>query len=197
MYLKDELLIMRENYHKNPLKKIHLKRPSVLQDGHPLARLFQDQEKLLREGEVHYAHIVQANSNLFKFFPCKNFPAQVLFSTEPSVDELPLLLRELCRRIYQYKDKPLETVPEQYREMVEVVADEYDSSSFSFMVPLDGQDAQIFFIPTMIHRKLLPGRVLRGGFLPVLAHKDCRSVLILPEKYWSKAFKRLWLAGKL
>lgn len=197
MYLKDELLIMRENYHKNPLKKIRLKRPSVLQDGHPLARLFQDQEKLLREGEVHYAHIVQANSNLFKFFPRKDFPAQFLYSTEPLVDELPMLLRETAHLFYQYKDKPLETVPESFRDIVRVIADEYDSSSYSFKVTSKGRVVEMFFIPTMIHRKLLPGGMLFGGFLPVLAHKDCRSVMILPKKYWSREYKRFWFARKL
>lgn len=197
MYLKDELLIMRENYHKKPLKNISLKRPSWVCGDMPLLSLYEKKQLLLQEGEVHYAHIVQANSNLFKFFPHKDFPAMIAYSLDPLVDELPAILKELANTLYQYKDQPLDRVPQQFREAARILTDEHDCSICSFIVTSKGRQAKVYLAPVVIHRKLLPSGVLLGGFLPVLAHKDCHAVMVLPKKYWSREYKRFWFARKL
>ena len=64
-----ELLQMQENYHNNPLEDISLRCPSWLDSSDPMSELYANKARLLKEGKVVYANIVQANSYLFMRLP--------------------------------------------------------------------------------------------------------------------------------
>jgi hypothetical protein len=194
-FYKEELLKMRENYKSNPLKDINLSRPIWLDEQDPMFEIYLKKSMLLQKGQIVYATIVQANSILYKSFPPMNAPAHIVYSTEPYFMENATSLYDIACGIYEYKDREIDMVPEEWQEVARVIKDEYDRSHFTFSLNINEQPIECCMIPTMIYRKLLPKRKLCGQLFPVLAVPECKQVLILPKKYWTKEFKKAWTAG--
>ena len=134
---------------------------------------------------------------LFSAFPPIDCPASIVYSMDAFVQENPDLLKAVAEKIYSYKNVDLEQVPEQWREFARITTDEEDYADFRFTICLEGRNIDIHFLPVMVHRKLIPKKKLCGSLLPVLADYECRSVLILPKKYWSKEFKKAWVRKEL
>lgn len=190
-----QLLQMRENYKESPLEDIKLGRPSWLDLSDPMSEIYSKKTMLLQQGEIVYANIVQANTILFKKFPLLDCPAHIVYSTEPYFMEHAETLQEIARGIYQYKGQELDSVPDEWKDVTRVITDEYDRSDFTFELNVDGELLTYYLIPTMIYRKLLPKGKLCGNLLPVLTIPDCKQVLVLPKKYWTKKFTEMWVEG--
>jgi hypothetical protein len=197
MNFKEELAKMQSCYDQKRLQDICLKKPQWLALDDPMASVFQDKSVLLKHGNVCFAYIVQANTILFKHFPHVDCPAHIVYSTDACIADDPGILQEISHQLYRYKHTPLKNVPEQWREIVRVIADEYDRSDFTFSVECRGNSVEIHFIPTMIFRKLLPNRKLCGSLLPILAAPECKSVMILPKGFWTKDFRHRWTRGAI
>lgn len=190
-----ELLQMRENYKSNPLDDIRLSRPVWLNSEDPMSEIYENKALLLQKGEIIYAHIVQANTILFKMFPPFDCPAQIVYSAEPYFMEQPDVLQDVAWGIYSYKGQDTDSVPNEWKEVARVITDEYDRSDFTFSLKLKEKSVEYHMIPTMIYRKLLPKRKLCGNLLPVLAIPESKQVLILPKEYWTKKFTKAWVEG--
>lgn len=190
-----ELFQMRERYKNDPLEDIKLNRPLWLDSSDPMSEIYSKKSLLLQHGEIVYAHLVQANTILFKRFPPFDYPAQIVYSTEPYFMKQPEVLQDIAWEIYNHKGQALDTVPDEWKEVTRVITDEYDRSDFKFSLNVDGQTVEYNLIPTMIYRKLLPKGKLCGNLLPVLTIPDCKQVLILPKKYWTKEFTEAWVEG--
>lgn len=197
MDLEEELRKMQSFYDKNRLQDIRLKRPAWLTFSDPMSSVFKDKVALLKYGSVYFAHIVQANTILFKQLPHVDCPAHIVYSTDACIAENPDILQEIAHQLYRYKHTSLEAVPKQWREIVRVIADEYDRSAFTFSVEYRGHSVEIHFIPTMIFRKLLPKRKLCGSLLPILIAPNCKSVMLLPKRFWTKEFRSFWTRGAI
>ena len=193
--LYQELLQMRENYKNNPLEDIKLGRPSWLDSSDPMSEIYSKKTMLLKQGEIVYANIVQANTILFKKFPPFDCPAQIVYSTEPYFMEHAETLQEITWGIYQYKGQELDLVPDEWKDVARVITDEYDRSDFTLELNVDGKSLAYNLIPTMVYRKLLPKGKLCGNLLPVLTMPDCKQVMILPKKYWTEKFTEMWVEG--
>lgn len=193
--LYKELLQMRENYKNAPLRDIKLNRPSWLDSSDPMSEIYSKKSLLLQCGEIVYAHIVQANTILFKRFPPFDCPAQVVYSVESYFMKQPEVLQDIAWGIYKYKGQELDMVPDEWKEVARVITDEYDRSDFKFGLNVDGQTLEYTLIPTMIYRKLLPKGKLCGSLLPVLTVSDCKQVMVLPKQYWTKNFTEMWVEG--
>ena len=188
---------MQERYDKKPLSYVEICAPEWLSPRDPIGKVFKDKYVLLKEGKVALAHIVQANELLFKCFPRGDYPAAIVYSTDPLVAERPYILADMARKIYSYKNKLEESVPEEYRQIAKCITNEYDRTSFTIHTKHEGQPVAIQLIPILIFRKLLPRGRLCGGFLPVLTSPDSKTVLTLPKQYWTGKFRRAWLAGQV
>lgn len=197
MTLKQELEIMRKNYKRHLVHDLKLKKPKWLHSEDPLNALYKEKDTLLQQGQVYYAYIVQANSKLFTFFSLADLPASLVYSTDPIVSEHPEILRNLAIDLFQYKGRSANSIPERYREIVDVITDEYDPSGFNITLVYQGKDVEIHFVSVVIPRRHLPVPMLRSNLLPVLAAEGCKSVLVLPRIYWANAFKKLWIHGSL
>lgn len=193
MIFKNELVKMQTCYNQKRLKDIKLKYPTCLIPNDPMASIFKDKSNLLQYGNIYYACILQANEILFKRTPKIDCPAQIVYSMDPYVSENPSILYEIAGELYRYKYKPLQDVPYQWREMVRVIADEVDRSDFTFSVEHNGKSVEIKLMPTIIFRKLLPKRKLCGRLLPIIAMPDCKSVMVLPKRFWTKIFRACWI----
>ena len=192
MDLTEELRQMQTAYARSPMRNIRLPRPAWMTNKDPMAAVYRDKAALLQRGQVVCAHIVQANTILFKLFPHNDCPAHIVYSTSPAVEKDPSILRELAHFLYYYKDQPLEQVPQQWRDIARVITDEYDRSGFTFSLEVNGEQITAHMIPAMVFRKLLPRRTLLGSFLPVLTCPESSTVLILPKRYWTAEFKKAW-----
>lgn len=193
--LYKELLQIQENYYNKPLKDLRLSRPFWLDSSDPMSEIYSKKSILLQQGEIVYAHIVQANTILFKRFPPFDCPAQIVYSSEPYFSMHPEVLQDIAWGIYKYKGRAMDTVPDDWKEVARVITDEYDRSDFKFSLNVDGQAVEYYLIPTMIHRKMLPKGKLCGNLLPVLTVPGCKQVMILPKKYWTKEFSKAWKEG--
>lgn len=196
-FYKNELYQMQQNYENRPLKDIKLNRPDWLKDSDPMSRMYLEKSILLQKGQITYASIVQANNFLFNSFPPYNCPAQLVYSTESHFDEDIDKLYTIASYIYTYKDQPVDTIPDEWREIARVITDERDRTDFTFNWDINGKLTEFRMLPTMIHRKLLPKRKLCGNLLPVLTTPECSQILILPKKYWTKPFTQAWVDGKI
>ncbi len=197
MDLYNELKSMQSRYHEKRLRNIILKRPKWLRASDPMSLFFGEKKALLKNGSVCYAHIVQANTILFGLFPHVDCPAHIVYSTDPYIEENPDILEEIAFALYQYKDQPSEDVPDEWREIARVITDEHDRSGFTLSTERNGHTVKIHFMPTLIFRKLLPRRKLCGSLLPIITDPDCKSVTVLPKRYWTKDFKSLWVRGEI
>lgn len=199
MNLKKELEKMRKAYEKKRLADIKLRRPDWLTEDDMLYQIFREKQELLAEGTVYYAHIVQANMMLFdRKYSIHDCPADILFSTDDAVNEAPAILKTLAGMLYGFKDKDPETVPEQWREMAEFVTCEHGRDEFTFNVPGPKGPAQMMLLPLMVFRAYIPEKTLTGSLVPILAAPGrCKSVMILPEQYWTGAFRRAWVKHQL
>lgn len=189
----EELSQMRKNYKTKPLSDIKLCKPQWLDSQDPMYKIYEEKSTLLQKGEIIYASILQANNFLFKNFPPFNCPAQILYSKDLYFVENPEKLHIIASKIYSYKGQDLDTVPDEWKEVVRVITDELDRADFTFSVKLENRLVEYHMIPIMTFRKLLPKRRLCGNILPILVADGCEQVLILPKKYWSKRFKKAWI----
>ena len=197
MNFKEELYDMQRKYEENRLLDIKITRPTWLTSQDPMSQIYTDKKTLLQNGEVVYSCIVQANTILFKVFPYVDCPAHVVYSTDAYVAERPEILFDVANNLYQYKGRPLYSVPKKWREIARVITDELDRTDFTFIVEYHGHPIEFHLLPTMIFRKLLPKRKLCSSLLPILTTPKCKTILILPPKYWSIKFKELWCKGRI
>ena len=162
-----------------------------------MSEIYENKSLLLQKGEVIYAHIVQANTILFKRFPPFDCPAQIVYSLDPYFMEQPDVLQDIAWKIYSYKEQDIDLVPDEWKETARVITDEYDRTDFTFLLNLNEKSVKCHMIPTMIYRKLLPKRKLCGSLLPVLALPESKQVLILPKEYWTNTFTKAWVEGDI
>lgn len=195
--LYKELCKMKENYKQSPLDDIKLSRPIWLDENDPMSEIYDRKADLLQNGEIVYAHIVQANTLLFKRFPPIDCPAQIVYSTVSYFMEHTESLQEIAWRLYAYKGQNLNEVPDEWKEVARVITDEYDRSDFTFELETEDCMIPLHMIPTMVYRKLLPKGKLCGSLIPVLTLPDCKQVLILPHTYWTNEFKKAWIEGTI
>ena len=187
--LKEELEQIRERYKAHPYKEEGLSKPSWM-EGDELSVLYDECDILFEKGEIYYGYIVQANEILFNGTSKMDCPANIVYSKEPIVNENPAILQDLARRLFMYKEMPLESVPEELREVVDAIKGELSRQSFDVHMRIDDEhDTTITFMSIMVFRKYLPSNKLLGSLLPIMVYPDkCKSVMIVPKKYWTESF---------
>lgn len=188
-----ELKIIREKYEKHPYLKKTLPKPYWM-NGDDLAVLYEEQRSLFQTGTVYYGYIVQANNYLFQKDPYINCPAAVLYSTDVRINRNPEILRKVGTWLFSYKNT--DEAPEHVRRIVDCITDEKERL-FNVKIEInlkDGSQAVLYFTTIMIFRKHLPGGMIKGSFLPVIASPNMfKTVMVLPKKYWTKDFiKNCW-----
>ena len=187
---------MRRKYARKPLKNIDIPCPKWIKDpkNHEEGKLFTEKEELMRDGVVCYASVVQANTILFSDEPRVDSAANLLYSTDDVICDNPVLLRSLSQLLFMYKDRDPADVPDEWKTIAAAITAEDGDCYSSITTTVCNEPVQAWFNANLITRSLLPKGKLHGNLLPVLAIPGkCVSVLILPEKYWSRNFKKAWL----
>lgn len=149
--------------------------------------IYANQDALLERGEIVWAHIIQANSELFGR-GADDCPAAVLYSFDPKANELVVELGSCASGLFELKGK----VPDdpELQQFADSLEDEETVTSLRIPIPAQATfDIQCHFAAIMVCRKHLPGRCLKGGLFPLLVlPKETKAAMILPGKYWPKEF---------
>jgi len=197
------LIDATRNNFGNPPRKIsgrslkRLKKPKsklVQAVGSECAGLFfEEQERLLVEGQLVWAHLVMANVKLFELDK-KDYPAAVVYSQDPAFDGDLESLEKIAKLVYAFKESPIED-PD-LAEFAQLMADE-TQHFFNQVVPPKLTDGKsVFFSVLPVHRKHLPDDYLAATWFPVLVLPyQCQNVMILPVEYWIRSLVEYWCGG--
>lgn len=179
---------IRSNYQKNPKKKFKL-RFRLWINLSTLNRIYSDQKFLARSGKIVYAHLIQANSLLFKkrLFG-GDLPAVLLYSMEPYYDEHPEELRKLAREIFSYKNK--KDAPLELQKFADLISNEL-SSEYNLILPSSiTPHGKVYYSTFVVWRKHLIDNYLKNSLFPIFAAPDrVKSCMIVPKQYWSEEYK--------
>lgn len=162
-------------------------------DLRPVYRL---QLRLLREGQVVWGHVVQANTQLFE--PgAHDHPGQIVFSPDPYFDHRLDELAALASDLFDLKGRsaagpPLE--PE-LAEVGRLLAGERDRVLRARVPPVMTEGLEVHYGSVMFHRRFLPGGMLRESFLPVLIAPGLEPALPLPSARWGPGLLAAWEAA--
>lgn len=151
---------------------------------------YRDQELLLSQGDIVFAHLVQANSMLFETGKFDN-PAAIVFSLDRHYDDNLGELQKIGHVLFGLKGHSVED-PE-LKEFADVITDEMKTL---FNVPLpsgitDGHE--VFCSSIMIHRKHIPSGFMQSGWIPLLVNPRLTNACrVLPERYWAQELVEYW-----
>lgn len=151
--------------------------------------VYESRNRLLREGNVALAAIVQANNELYAPGE-KDRPANVVYSSDRATPDLLRVLSRCADRIFALKN----TTPDrpEERKFAEMVTDECRRE---MRVPVPRGIAEIDGITLttiMVFRPDLPHGYLTNGFFPLLVHRHTPATLIVPSPYWPAAISEAW-----
>lgn len=180
-----------------PLERwyLHLRPPGWCRaQKDELLLIYREQKKLLLEGQVALAMLVQANEHLFHKGTL-DAPANIIYTTETSYENPLSKLLEIAQKLFSLKG----TKPEDAAELkfAQMISYEY-SRDFRVTVPDSlAQGMDVTYTTIMIHRKHLPEGYLSNVFFPLLIHPESRASMILPARYWSEEMLEAWLETPL
>ena len=169
---------------------LHLWRPVWCNKSDGLWHVFENQWKLFKDGRIVWAHIVQANVQLFE--PgTSDCPASVVFCPDDAINVGVDVLSYAARSMFALKG----TLPKdpELLKIAKKVTDEY-TRTFGVSVPERFSSGfELYEATTFVSRKHLPNRILSGSLFPMLI--ACRKPyysLPLPSRYWPKQFADAW-----
>jgi hypothetical protein len=151
---------------------------------------FKERNALIKNGQVHWARMVQANSLLFE--PGDgDCPGEAIVSPHPWYDANPLDLENIAKSLYSVK----ETTPAdpEMRAFADHLTDER-TRMLRHPVPRSltaGRPVTLTSI--MFHRKHLPDGYLQNGLFPLVVAPDTtNAAMILPVRYWPQELISYW-----
>ena len=169
---------------------LNIPTPSWCDENDDLFATFQNQQHLMANGIVVWAHIVQANSLLFESGK-NNCPASVVFSPDTTLQVEPTDLGRVAKALFKLKG----TSPTQadLKEFADNITDE-TTRTFGLKVPKSVSPRfQLFEASTFVTRKHLPTRILTLPFFPLLvAPQPPYYNVPLPSRYWPKQLVDSW-----
>jgi hypothetical protein len=155
-----------------------------------LMAAFRDRGKLLHEGQIVPAVLVQANAALFER-GADDAPANVIYTTDSDAEQPVARMLEVARKIFSLKDtKPEDADEARFARMVSYEL----GRDFRVTVPegLSG-GLDLTYTTVMVHRRHLPEGRLAVPYFPLVIHPESRAAMILPARYWPDDFIDEWV----
>jgi hypothetical protein len=149
---------------------------------HPLRAVYDEQPVLFEHGRVVWAHVVQANTQLYQMGEM-DLAAEFVFSLDPYFDVQWQTLANLAAGLFALKgaERP-DTADAAFARVIT------SETEMVFNLPVPRQrsaDKEAFFTTAMVHRNHLPGWILGANLVPFLVAPDkTRASMILPHRYW-------------
>ncbi|MGE0711442.1 MAG: hypothetical protein AB7N76_15760 [Planctomycetota bacterium] len=158
--------------------------PPWMDEEDLLQECLRQQQTLLREGQVVWGAVVQANASLYG--PgAEDSTATVLYSLDPEL-ELGRLL-DMAHRLAETKEHPID-------RLSQALADEVERLLRARAAEwLTGDARDVFLAMIVVPRSYLPDARLRASFFPLLvAPEHTRAAMLLPSAYWGTALRQRW-----
>jgi hypothetical protein len=152
--------------------------------------VYQDCGKLLREGAVALAVLVQANVFLYER-GADDAPANVIYTTDHDAEQPVARMLGVAQKLFSLKNaKPEDPDEARFARMVSYEL----GRDFRITVPesLSG-GLDLTYTTIMVHRKHLPDGRLVAPYFPLLIHPESRAAMILPARYWPDDFLEGWV----
>ncbi|MCC6698235.1 MAG: hypothetical protein IT365_21610 [Candidatus Hydrogenedentes bacterium] len=186
--MRDTIETIRAQFGKVPRsfgflarRYVRIKPPNWMDSDDDLMEIYRQQDLLIREGEIVWAAVVQANELLFDKGP-EDHPAMVVYCPDRSVDSRPEWLGELASYLFDLKNTTPQDAGE--RQLADMITDELERG-LGWTVPASITGGMVVrSTSVMVIRRHLPGGVLAETFLPLLIHPDTVATMIVPYKYW-------------
>lgn len=170
--------------------RYHYPPPAWLRGADPLYGAYVHGERLLRNGEVVWGHVVQANTLLFSPASGHDCPAAVLHAEDASCDHALHRLSRAAHEAYELKEK--RPVAAGYKEVGAYLADEHTRGSKMPVPPGIARGRRLVITDVLIHRAALPLPYLASTFFPVLVAPDIPTVILLPAPLWADDLVEAW-----
>lgn len=152
--------------------------------------IYRYQRRLLKRGHIVWAHIVQANSLLFK--PgSEDCPANVVYGTSAELDNRLDLLADIAHGLFSLK----KTHPDdrELRRFADSITDELERSMRMAVPKSLTEGLNVFMTSIMVPRKHLPNGYLSQSFFPLLIlPRVTEATMIVPCEFWSEELMRHW-----
>ncbi|MBE6902921.1 MAG: hypothetical protein E7478_10620 [Ruminococcaceae bacterium] len=190
-----ELCEMRDKFSQEHHKFKELPRhPWWLTLKDKLYSIYLDKDILIENGEIYYSCIVQANDRLYEKRLKDDCPARIIYSTDHSINSQPLLMCNVAQYILHFTEIPEELLDDNTKALRHSLIDHVARTTVHFQPPMkEKYGEKMTTSPLMIFRKQLPANILKGQLLPIIAAPEhCDTIIVLPEYYWTKAFKKAW-----
>ena len=167
--------------------RLRIPAPLAKLANHPLRAVYSDQPLLFKHGRVVWAHVVQANSQLFQMGEW-DLPAAFVFSLDPFFDTQWQSLANLAASLFALKGA-LNPDPAD-AALAHIITSETEMVFNSHVPRHRTADKEVFFTTAMVHRNHLPNWMLGRSLVPFLvAPEKTRASMILPHRYWPS---KLW-----
>jgi hypothetical protein len=162
--------------------RLRIPAPLAQLANHPLRAVYNDQPLLFKHGRVVWAHVVQANSQLYQMGEW-DLPAAFVFGMDPSFDTDWKSLAHLAATLFALKGA---ANPDPADAALAHIITSETEMAFNTQVPRHRTaDKEVFFTTAMVHRNHLPDWKLGASLVPFLVAPDkTRSSMILPHRYW-------------
>lgn len=192
---KSNIEQMRKNFSKTLFKYEKLPHPKWLANkpSDSLNLLYTESKQLFKCGKIYYAYLVQANEILFQPNPSHDCPACIVIGESDYFDENPIALKHMANKLFSYKNT--DDSPEELKKITDAITGELERLYNIPLPPSFCNNQASYFSTIMVFRKHLPNRRLDGSIFPVLCNpQELKSSIILPSRYWTKDFKRLFVS---
>jgi hypothetical protein len=152
-----------------------------------IRKIYAQQDRILRDGEVRWAAVVQANELAFE---PNDFTvgAQVIYA--PRGDVPLTVLLQSARRAFALKGTSPADAAE--RKLANMLTDEMERALDWPLPATIAGDAHIVTTIVMLPRKHLPGRCLALNYMPILSHPQTLLAVLVPQRYWPRELVAQW-----
>lgn len=165
-------------------------RPRWLTPADLVSRIYDNQDRILRDGRLRWAAVVHANSMLFR--PGGgDAGAQVVYAGEGNLSLAEL--QEIAARAYALKGtRPADPAE---RKLADMLTDEMERA-LDWPVPkalTGGRDVVTTVV--VLPRQHMPGGFLGLTYFPILADPATALAVLVPSRYWPDDFRLEWQAN--
>jgi hypothetical protein len=170
-----------------PADRLRIPAPLAQLANHPLRTIYAEQPVLFAHGRIVWAHVVQANTQLYRLGDM-DLPAAFVFSLDPYFDVHWQSLAELAASLFALKGAANPDPAD--AAFARIITNETEMV-FNCPVPRKRTaDREAIFTTAMVHRNHLPNWILGANLVPFLVAPDhTRASMILPQRYW---LHKLW-----
>lgn len=162
--------------------RLRIPAPLARLANHPLRAVYDEQPVLFEHGRVVWAHVVQANTQLYQMGEM-DLPAAFVFSVDPYFDVHWQTLANLAAGLFALKSA---ANPDPADAAFARILTSETEMVFNLPVPRQRTaDKEAFFTTAMVHRNHLPSWILGANLVPFLVAPDkTHASMILPQRYW-------------